>query len=420
VRKIISILLALGLILGLTMMATPALTATCPYSPQGCTVTVKPAVECEVGCYNITFNTSSVGILFPNDWIQVTFPSCAVGLLSGANVTINGGAVTIASVGLNATTLRIILAVGINASAKVTVMVCNVTNCVAGNYSLSVRTEADECACDVSYTIATGGKLSPTELVYCIGGGKNLTTGIIWGSSTSVKNVTIGGVAAGTGNFSQGADNATLNIAFAWLDSLSWPATCTVTPVTVDFDPGCNVTLNVTVAYAYNVTLTPGWNLISLPVIPIDPAITAVLKGINSSVSAVWYWNGCAKNWSAYKPGSSFNSLTTMDVCSAYWICNNATSSKNLTICGYTLPCPPLGPPCCCYCDCWNMVGYFSTNATATRGEYLTNMTPPDTLIGALSWNGTAWQSVGNGTTMIVGRGYWMAFLDKTCIVPPL
>ncbi len=53
-RKIISILVALGLVLGLSVMATPVSAAV-----SGVTVSVEPNCACAAAAYNVTFNISA-------------------------------------------------------------------------------------------------------------------------------------------------------------------------------------------------------------------------------------------------------------------------------------------------------------------------------------------------------------------------
>ena len=142
-------------------------------------------------------------------------------------------------------------------------------------------------------------------------------------------------------------------------------------------------------------------------------------------VLSVWHWeNACQADgtgtWKVYKDGTGFQSLTTIEPCKSYWVCINSTGNVTLPLCGFKYPCPPAVPPKCCYCECWNMVGYMSTNTTMTLGEY-TFSVPAGALQAVLTYDSTTgWSVVGNATAMIPGRGYWMSFGADTCLVPPV
>jgi hypothetical protein len=120
-----------------------------------------------------------------------------------------------------------------------------------------------------------------------------------------------------------------------------------------------------------------------------------------------------------YKNGTGFTSLTTMEAGKAYWICITPGSDVTLQVDGWVIQCPPSVPPKYCYCTCWNMVGFKSTQVGTNLSNYLQFLSPTGTIQAVMTWNSTAWQVVNSGDTMIVGRGYWMAFNAPACIVPP-
>jgi hypothetical protein len=68
------------------------------------------------------------------------------------------------------------------------------------------------------------------------------------------------------------------------------------------------------VAYAYNVSLVAGWNLISLPVVPDDPTATNMLRSLVSSgkLLSVWGYTGAPRTWKYYLPGKA-STLTTLN-----------------------------------------------------------------------------------------------------------
>jgi Tol biopolymer transport system component len=70
---------------------------------------------------------------------------------------------------------------------------------------------------------------------------------------------------------------------------------------------------------AYNIYLMPGWNLISLPLIPDDSDIGNLLGSVRG-VESVWYFNATSQSWEVYTPGDAPDSLTTMETGRGYWV----------------------------------------------------------------------------------------------------
>jgi len=121
VKKIISILVALGVVLGLTVMATPVMAA--PVTNLNVTLTVN--VACNVSCYNITFNCTN-GIS-AGQWIRVEFPA-GTDLTGLGAVTVNGGGTVVNPFGLTGLDVKHQIPAGIPAGAGVEVYICGVAN----------------------------------------------------------------------------------------------------------------------------------------------------------------------------------------------------------------------------------------------------------------------------------------------------
>ena len=403
-KKIISILVALGLVLGLSMVAAPVAAQCTGTGVTACTVVVTPKVECENGTYNITFKaTSGLGT---GEWISVKFPTTAV--VTGAVAKVNGTAATVNVV--TGGEIHIVAPAAISAGSTVRVDVTNVSNPPDGTYNLCVKTVWDQCPCCASFTILPGGYLNPATATWGINSCKNVTFPIIWEGSTSI--IAVNGLTSGT-DFAVVA-NTTLHIACAYLTGLNLTP-CATQTFEVDFSPGCNTTVTITAFASCNVSLGVGWNLMSLPLIPMDTDIEDVLAPIDANVVSVWYYD-CG-SWYVYKNGTSFDTLETMDYCASYWVCMNASATLQVT--GWEYECPPAVPPKCCYHECWNMVG-FKSCVTMNASTYLASLSPAGAIFGMLTWNGTAWQIVTASTTLNPGQGYWMAFIADACFVPPL
>ena len=161
--------------------------------------------------------------------------------------------------------------------------------------------------------------------------------------------------------------------------------------------------------------LDDGWNLISLPLIPLDSAISAVLAGIMDDVISVWYWSAAAERWYSFAPGAA-SDLTSMTDGKAYWI--NMEAARNLTIAGSEMPEGTQLPPAYDVVVGWNMVGFKSTAINVTALTYLDGT---DYVRIYLYKNG-AWDLIPgpnyDSPKMEPGLGYWVAFTEPGTIYP--
>jgi hypothetical protein len=195
--------------------------------------------------------------------------------------------------------------------------------------------------------------------------------------------------------------------------------------------------------YSLKMCLSTGKNLISLPAYPEDPAIAVVLADLFAKVEltknsatpftfSVWYWDAAALKWLKYASDSSFKDLTKIEVGKAYWIKVNAPACFRFKGVGFP---DDQGPPpkFCWYVRSFNMVGVTSTS-NITASEYLKyTLLPPFftqyAVVAIYEWSGTAYVDLGwNGQYLTPsgdpilqpGHGYWMAFIDAACIIPPV
>jgi hypothetical protein len=164
-----------------------------------------------------------------------------------------------------------------------------------------------------------------------------------------------------------------------------------------------------------SINLTEGWNLISLPLIPLDPAIDVVLAGLDDVIS-VWHWDVEIKDWRSFAPGGAPHNLLTMGDGKAYWI--NMKAAQNLTLAGTDMPKGHGLPPAYDVVVGWNMVGFKNTAYNVTAADYLAG-----TEYVRIYWfeYGTWFLIPGpsyNTTTMVPGRGYWVAFTKPGTIYP--
>ena len=159
---------------------------------------------------------------------------------------------------------------------------------------------------------------------------------------------------------------------------------------------------------SFDITLSPGANLISFPLIPDDSAIEAVLAGILDRVETVWQYDtsGAAPRWRSYAPGAP-SDLRVMRDGPGYWVHLKDGGDAVLTVTGREATGPARR-----VVQGWNLVGFTATSPQAP-GEYL----------GALSGSaGTTMVGYAGGAAVTVlpsadppllmpGRGYWL-YLD--------
>jgi len=172
------------------------------------------------------------------------------------------------------------------------------------------------------------------------------------------------------------------------------------------------VTISQGVFAVANITLVEGWNLISLPLIPLDSDIEVVLAGIMDDVISVWYWAG---SWDTFVPGAP-SDLHSMEDGKAYWI--NMKAAQTLNLAGTKNPVPPALPPAYDVIVGWNMVGFKSTANNITVEDYLAGTE----YIRIYGFKDGAWFTIPgtsyNTTMMVPGLGYWVAFTEKGTIYP--
>ncbi|MGB5926205.1 MAG: hypothetical protein WBH01_08990 [Dehalococcoidia bacterium] len=160
------------------------------------------------------------------------------------------------------------------------------------------------------------------------------------------------------------------------------------------------------------IDLVEGWNLISMPLIPLDSAINVVLAGIMDDVISVWYWNAAAERWYSFAPGAA-SDLTSMTDGKAYWI--NMEAARTLDLAGTEMPEGTQLPPAYDVVAGWNMVGFKSTiNKTAV--SYLAGTV----YVRIYYYENGQWELIPADYTddMEPGLGYWVAFTEPGTIYP--
>ncbi|MBT9143487.1 MAG: hypothetical protein DDT29_01895 [Dehalococcoidia bacterium] len=171
-------------------------------------------------------------------------------------------------------------------------------------------------------------------------------------------------------------------------------------------------TLTVTDLQFYHITLVPGWNLMSLPLIPENPAIETVLAGILENVLRVWHYDAGTRQWRAFPGGAT--PLTQMVDGKGYWI--NMKAAATLTVVGREMPPPPALPPSYLLFKGWNHIGFKSTTPM-TVDLYLgpAVMAIFERMFG---FDAGTWFRVEHGDHLEPGKGYWLAVSEDGTIFP--
>jgi len=179
---------------------------------------------------------------------------------------------------------------------------------------------------------------------------------------------------------------------------------------TITSEPACPA--------SYNITLSTGWNLISLPLIPTNSTIEAVLAGVSGvgSVTQVYAWDAQPQSYLTYIAGVG-GTLTTMEDGPGYWVSANGTAT--LTVTGQCMPDPPEAPRSYTVKLGWNLIGLKSV-ATRTTDDYLrtvAGMYP--VLWGYGSDYILVYPSPPGTGQMTPGSGYWIYMTQDGEIIPP-
>jgi len=130
------------------------------------------------------------------------------------------------------------------------------------------------------------------------------------------------------------------------------------------------------IAYAYSVPLVAGWNLVSLPVVPVDSSAVNKMRSLAASgnLGVVWGYTGTPLSWKFYIPGKP-STLTTM--VDGFGYCVFMRAAGTLYVNGSVIPFGST-PPSYSLVAGWNLVGFKSQpNATEpkTVGVYLSSIT---------------------------------------------
>ena len=185
---------------------------------------------------------------------------------------------------------------------------------------------------------------------------------------------------------------------------------------------------------SYTIQLGPGWNLVSLPLVPTNNAIASIIPAnvqtLMLATGGIYYLNyasgTAAPTWKWWTPERGAT-ITTMDACKAYWI--YVSGACTFTVTG--TPCTAssssaIPTPMSCpmtystgYTDGWNMVG-FKSCTSMTANTYFANLTngASNTYSSVYRWAGT-WVPVAGTDYLTPGTGYYIRMNASGTVLPP-
>lgn len=181
----------------------------------------------------------------------------------------------------------------------------------------------------------------------------------------------------------------------------------------------------VSISMETEIPLSPGWNLVSLPLIPEDSDITVVISadtlasGNVGNVGLVYWYDPAIEGYRVYKPGVG-GSLTTMEDGKGYWIF--MVSPDTLTVRGLEVPLPGQPWPAYDVFEGWNMIGFKSTSSMH-HTSYLYNIAGDYSVLWGWDAGAQEYFSVyplgEHDGNMEPGHGYWLWATADGTIVPP-
>ena len=254
---------------------------------------------------------------------------------------------------------------------------------------------------------------------------------IVFGEAVNIDgtNVTITGNPAKTVTFDSGTKTAIINPTSDLLNNTTY--TITISGVTDTVGNSLpSTSWMFTTSASYSITLYTGWNLISLPIVPTNTAISSVLGTLNdvAKIDVIYKYNPLASSvdnsWEVYRPGDSVHSnFSSMTAGEGYWVSYLSGAQGTLAGTGNLFQAGNSTPPQKTLSAGWNLIGYYQlenvTNVTSTKA--LSSVAGQWTQLRTYNNVDKQFQAVGTGIGdyMKPGEGYWI-FMKSSSYAPYL
>ena len=232
------------------------------------------------------------------------------------------------------------------------------------------------------------------QIMYSVSGNvKNLVTQASVSGALVTAQDTISNASAGSGT-SDASGNYTIFLADTGFYSISASASGYAEssyPVLVEVtDASPNGTVNRYMEpVRTSLFLAYGWNFISFPQLPVNPAsIQAVLKDVSPGVRIVWGYDNQNKVWLKYSPNLSLrtpNSLDKVEYGKGYWIYMDSPGTIDLIFWN-----PPASVDVHLYAG-WNLVGYHGEDGLAAAAVL---SDPSINWSIVWNWYGNQWSAI--------------------------
>lgn len=156
-----------------------------------------------------------------------------------------------------------------------------------------------------------------------------------------------------------------------------------------------------------DVALSKGWNLISLPLVPSDAAVTSVFASVMGQIEQINAWDAGSQQWLRYSPSvpGFANTLTHVDPDQGLWV--KARSATTLVVTGSA------HSQGATLAAGWNLAAYTGTVA-ASAEDALNSIDDRCTVV--MGYQPSTWSSYYPGTPLSAnslqeiapGKGYWV------------
>jgi hypothetical protein len=164
--------------------------------------------------------------------------------------------------------------------------------------------------------------------------------------------------------------------------------------------------------------LHEGWNLVSVPLVPPDTNLNAVLSSIAGSYDAVQWYDSQSGSWKHHhiSKSSTLNTLDMLDQRMGFWVHITEHGGVVLEYSGF----PPGANGAIPLKPGWNAVGY-SASGNYQRDMALNTVTWGIDVdaIWYFDFGNQTWRGIGSNDYLVQGRGYWIhATQDCVWMVP--
>ncbi len=188
----------------------------------------------------------------------------------------------------------------------------------------------------------------------------------------------------------------------------------TVTATVVEKEEITDSTTVEFVSSTHDISLNVGWNLISLPLIPVNEDIGVVLAGLDIDTTNIEVVRAYIEGtWNTYVPEAG-GTLTTMEDGRGYWVKMKAPAM--LTVRGFEQVTPGETPHAYQVYPGWNLIG-FKGARSMTRADYLGSVDSIIDVAYGFKHPG-GYYPVASGDDLDPGLGYWIAVTREGTISP--